>query len=85
MPPRSLIRATASDTDDDIREMDEDEAMTRRALDLLCSRRNDRYETALAALREEGKAWRFVSVRALFLGYRPENHAPDPVKCPLGD
>ena len=28
------IRATAADTDDDIREMDEDEAMTRRALDL---------------------------------------------------
>src|SRR5690349_19198173 len=47
------IRATASDTDDDIREMDEDEAMTRRALDLLGSRRNDRYEAALAALGED--------------------------------
>ncbi len=47
------IRATAGDTDDDIREMDEDEAMTHRALDLLGSRRNDRNEAALAALRED--------------------------------
>jgi hypothetical protein len=47
------IRATAGDTDDDIREMDEDEAMTHRALDLLGSRRNDRYEAALAPLRED--------------------------------
>jgi hypothetical protein len=51
------IRATASDTDDDIREMDEDEAMTRRALDLLGSRRNDRYEAALAALRQDTRDW----------------------------
>jgi hypothetical protein len=51
------IRATAGDTDDDIREMDEDEAMTRRALDLLGSRRNDRYEAALAALRGDTRDW----------------------------
>ena len=47
------IRATAADTEDDIREMEDDEAMTRRALDLLGSRRNDAYEAALAALRED--------------------------------
>jgi hypothetical protein len=47
------IRATAMDTVEDIREMQEDEAMTRRALDLLRSKRNDTYETALAALRED--------------------------------
>ena len=47
------IRATAADTEDDIREMQDDEAMTRRALDLLGSRRNDAYEAALAALRED--------------------------------
>lgn len=51
------IRATARDTDDDIRDMDEDEAMTRRALDLLGSRRNDRYEAALAALRGDTRDW----------------------------
>jgi hypothetical protein len=44
------IRATAIDTEEDIREMEEDEAMTRRALDVLDSPRNDRYEAALAAL-----------------------------------
>jgi hypothetical protein len=40
------IRATAADTEDDVREMQDDEAMTRRALDLLGSRCNDRYATA---------------------------------------
>ena len=48
---------TAADIEDDIREMQDDEAMTRRALDLLASRRNDRYEAALAALREDTQAW----------------------------
>ena len=47
------IRATVADTDGDIAEMETDEAMTRRALDLLGSRRNDAYEAALAALRED--------------------------------
>lgn len=37
------IRATAADTDKDIAEMAVDEAMTRRALDLLGSHRNDAY------------------------------------------
>src|SRR5271166_6267181 len=37
--------------------MQEDEAMTRRALDLLGSRRNDRYDAALAALREDTRTW----------------------------
>ena len=53
------IRATATDTEEDIREMQEDEAMTRRALDLLGSRprRSDAYEAALAALREDTRQW----------------------------
>ncbi len=51
------IRAKAADIEDDIREMQDDEAMTRRALDLLASRRNDRYEAALAALREDTQVW----------------------------
>ena len=51
------IRATAADTDDDIREMNEDEAMTRRALHLLGSRRNDRYEAAVTALRADTRDW----------------------------
>jgi len=47
-------RATAVDTDVDMADMEADEAMTRRALDLLGSMRNDAYEAALAALREAG-------------------------------
>src|SRR6516164_9255973 len=38
------IRATASDTEKDACDMQDDEAMTRHALDLLNSRRNDAYE-----------------------------------------
>ena len=51
------IRATAAKTEDDMREMHEDEAMTRRAFDLLDSPRNDAYRAALAALRDDTQAW----------------------------
>jgi hypothetical protein len=37
----------------DIREMEDDEAVARRALDLLGSCRHDAYEAALASLRED--------------------------------
>jgi hypothetical protein len=53
----NAIRATATDTEEDIVEMAADEAMTRRALDLLSIKRNDAYEAALAALREDTQAW----------------------------
>jgi hypothetical protein len=51
------IRASAAQTEEDMREMHEDEAMTRRALELLGSKRNDAYEAALAALRQDTQAW----------------------------
>ena len=51
------IRATAADTEEDIADMTADEVMTRRALDLLGSKRNDAYEAALAALREDTRGW----------------------------
>ena len=38
-----FIRATEADTEEAVRDMQEDEAMTREALDLLSSRRNDTY------------------------------------------
>jgi hypothetical protein len=53
----AVIRATAADTEDAVRYMRKDEAMTRRALDLLNSRRNDPYEAATAALREDTQQW----------------------------
>jgi hypothetical protein len=51
------VRATAADTEEDARALQEDEAMTRRALDLLACRRNDAYEAALAILHEDTRAW----------------------------
>ena len=53
----NAIRATGSDTQQDIVDMEEDEVITRRALDLLNSNRNDAYEAALAALREDTQEW----------------------------
>jgi hypothetical protein len=51
------IRTTEADTEEDVRDMQEDEAMTRQALDLLGSRRNDAYEAALETLREDTQQW----------------------------
>jgi hypothetical protein len=51
------IRATATDTEEEMADMAADEAMTRRALDLLVTKRNDAYEAALAALREDTQDW----------------------------
>jgi hypothetical protein len=51
------IRATATDTEAEQADIAADEAITRRVLDLLGSRRNDPYEAALAALREDTQAW----------------------------
>src|SRR5262245_11798429 len=51
------IRATAANTQEDIADMTADEAMTRRALELLGSKRNDAYESALAVLRKDTQAW----------------------------
>ena len=51
------IRATAADTQQDMTDMAADEAMTREALELLGSRRNDAYEAALAGLREDTQTW----------------------------
>jgi hypothetical protein len=53
----NAIRATASDTEADIVDTEQDEAITRRALDLLGSKRNDGYEAALGALREDTQEW----------------------------
>src|SRR5262249_25775771 len=51
------IRDSPADTEAAQRDLGADEAMTQRALELLGSLRNDRYEAALAALREDTRAW----------------------------
>ena len=51
------IRATAADTTEDIRDVQSDERMTRRAHKVLESNRNDAYEVALGMLREDTQEW----------------------------
>ena len=53
----AAIRASTTDTEEDIADLTADEAMTNRALDLLSSRHNDPYEAALSALREDTCDW----------------------------
>jgi hypothetical protein len=51
------VRISSEDEEDEIQDIQGDEAMTQRALGLLGSLRNDRYEAALAALREDTRSW----------------------------
>jgi len=51
------IRANSEKTAEDVVEMEEDEEMTRHALKLFSSSRNDAYEAALEALREDTRQW----------------------------
>jgi hypothetical protein len=51
------VHTTPIDTEEDLRDLDDDEAMTRRALAILDSGRNDAYESALAELREDTQSW----------------------------
>lgn len=53
----NAVRSTAEQTQAEILDMQEDEAMTRRALDHLGSRRNDAYEVALSELRQDTQDW----------------------------
>src|SRR6476620_11012637 len=52
-----MRRRNVADTRKDLTDMAADEAMTRRALEVLGSKRNDAYEAALAAVREDKQAW----------------------------
>ena len=51
------VRATDSETEEEIRDMQEDEAVTRQALKMLGGKRADAYQAALAVLREDTKEW----------------------------
>ena len=51
------IRATQAETEKDIADIEENEAITRHALDLLGSGRDEAYEAALAALRDDTRQW----------------------------
>jgi hypothetical protein len=51
------IRATPQDTAEEIRELDEDQGMTEKALQILRVGRRDAYEKALAVLRADTRDW----------------------------
>jgi hypothetical protein len=71
----TAVRATAADTDEDMADMAADETMTRRALELLASKRNDAYEAALAGLREDTQTW-WADVLARDLDELEEDEQP---------
>ena len=73
------VRTTAADTDEDMADMEADEAITRRALDLLGSRRNDAYEAALAVLREDTKDWWQRCLPAIRTKWRRGRSRPPPM------
>lgn len=51
------IRATPAETEEGLADLEEGEAMTRRALDLLSAGKADAYDAALTALREDTRHW----------------------------
>jgi len=51
------VRDTPAGADEAARDLQADEALSRRALGILTSQRNDPYEAALAALREDTRDW----------------------------
>ncbi len=51
------VRITPADSKEELRDLDDDEAMTRRALEILDSQRNDAYEAALTELRDDTQGW----------------------------
>jgi hypothetical protein len=57
------VRVTPKDAEYELKDLDEDEAVTLHALDILGTRRNDAYEAALAELREDTQEWWAVTLK----------------------
>lgn len=51
------VRITPSDTEEELRDLADNEAVTQRALEILESKRNDAYEAALAVLLDDTQGW----------------------------
>ena len=54
---REAVRAGPKDTERDLRDLDEDQAMTERALKVLRSGKADAYDKAISVLREDTRDW----------------------------
>ena len=52
-----MVRVSPEDTEEELRDLDDDEAMTHRALEILGSHRNDAYQAARAELRDDTRGW----------------------------
>jgi hypothetical protein len=51
------VHITPEDAEEELRDLNDDEAMTRHALEILESQRNDAYGSALAELRDDTQGW----------------------------
>lgn len=56
-PVEHAVKASDADTAAELADIDEDETLTRRALELLANGRKDAYKAALAALRKDTRGW----------------------------
>lgn len=71
--PEHAVRLPAGQTESELADLTDDEAMTRRALDILAAaQRNDAYEAALAALRQDSQDW-----WGRELARKPEEYEPN--------
>ena len=69
------VRTAPGETEEELRDLDDDEARTRHALEILESQRNDAYEVALAELREDTQGW-WADVLAGDIAVLEENEEP---------
>ncbi len=53
----TAVKATEADTMEQLADLESDESMTRRALEMLGSKSRDPYKSALAAIRDDTRAW----------------------------
>jgi hypothetical protein len=74
------VHITPEDTEEELRDLGDDEAMTRRALEILDSERNDVYEAALAELRDDTQGW-WADVLAGDIAVLDDNEGPGTADC----
>jgi len=75
MDVSEAVHVTPERTEEELRDLDEDEGMTQRALEILGSHRNDAYNAALTELREDTQGW-WAYVLAGDVAALDENEGP---------
>jgi hypothetical protein len=69
------VQTTPEDAEEELCDLRDDAAMTRRAVEILDSQRNDAYEAALAELRDDTRGW-WADVLAGDVAASDENEEP---------